>query len=260
MLTRFKKTCALLVNLTVSDFKKRYWGSILGIIWAFIQPLITILLFWFVFQVGFRSTPVDDAPFILWLSCAFIPWNFFAESVQTATNSVMENNFLVKKVVFKLEILPLIKVCSSMFVHLFFIVFLIVMFSVYRYEFTWYYLQIPYYLLASTLLIIGISWITSSLVLFFKDISQIVALLIQFGFWLTPIFYSLDTIPDKYQALIKINPMYYITDGYRRIFIFRQWFWQDMKLTIYFWVVTLVLFFLGFFMFRKLKSHFADVI
>ncbi|WP_339798968.1 ABC transporter permease [Paenibacillus sp. FSL R5-0744] len=250
----------LIIELSKSDFKKRYFGSYLGIIWAFIQPLISLLLFWFVFQVGFRSTPIDDAPFILWLACAIIPWNFFADAVQTSTNSVIENSFLVKKVVFKLEILPVIKIYSALFVHLFFILFLLVMFFLYGYSFSLYYLQIFYYLFASILLVLGISWITSSVVLFFKDTAQIVIMFVQFGFWLTPIFYSINTIPERYQFLLKLNPMYYITDGYRRIFIYKQWFWQDMKLTIYFWIVTIILLFTGYFLYRKLKPHFADVL
>ncbi|WP_049825260.1 ABC transporter permease [Paenibacillus sp. 1-18] len=260
MWAEFIKTQKLIISLAKSDFKKRYMGSYLGTVWAFIQPLVTILLFWFVFQVGFRSTPIDDAPFILWLICAMIPWNFFTEAWQTSTTSVLDNNFLVKKVVFKLEILPIIRIYSSLFVHLFFLVFLVIMFTVYKYDFTVYYFQIFYYLIATFLLVVGLSWITSSILLFFKDTSQIVALLVQFGFWLTPIMYPLKMIPEKYSFLFKANPMYYITDGYRRIFIYRQWFWQDMKLTIYFWVVTLAMLIVGYFLYRKLKPHFADVI
>lgn len=260
MILKLKTMHKLIIELSKSDFKKRYFGSYLGIIWAFIQPLISLLLFWFVFQVGFRSTPIDDAPFILWLACAIIPWNFFADAVQTSTNSVIENSFLVKKVVFKLEILPVIKIYSALFVHLFFILFLLVMFFLYGYSFSLYYLQIFYYLFASILLVLGISWITSSVVLFFKDTAQIVIMFVQFGFWLTPIFYSINTIPERYQFLLKLNPMYYITDGYRRIFIYKQWFWQDMKLTIYFWIVTIILLFTGYFLYRKLKPHFADVL
>lgn len=260
MYSEFVKMRRLIFDLAKSDFKKRYLGSYFGAVWAFIQPLVTILLFWFVFQVGFRSTPVDDAPFILWLICAMIPWNFFSDAFQTATTSVTDNNFLVKKVVFKLEILPIIRICSSLFVHLFFLVFLILMFAIYKYEFTLYYLQIFYYLIATVLLVVGLSWITSSVLLFFKDTAQIVALIVQFGFWLTPIMYPLKMIPEKYVFFFKANPMYYITDGYRRIFIYRQWFWQDMKLTIYFWSFTLVTLVVGYFLYRKLKPHFADVL
>lgn len=260
MFTDFKRKYNLLFDLTISDFRKRYLGSYLGVIWAFVQPLISILLFWFVFQVGFRSTPIDDVPFILWLSCAIIPWNFYSDSIQSSTNSILENSFLVKKVVFKLEILPIVKISSALIVHLFFIVFIFVMFFIYGYGFSIYNLQVFYYLIASVLLVIGISWITSSLVLFLKDTSQIVAMAMQLGFWLTPIFYPLEMIPDKLQFLFKLNPMFYITNGYRDTFIYKEWFWEHPLLTIYFWIVTLLLLYIGFLLFRKLKPHFADVL
>lgn len=250
----------LILSLSKSDFKKRYFGSYLGILWAFVQPLISILLFWFVFQVGFRSTPVNDVPFILWLSCAIIPWNFFADAVSSATNSIQESSYIVKKVVFKLEILPVVKIYASLFVHLFFVIFLLAMFLFYGYGFSVYYLQVFYYLLATILLVLGISWITSALVLFLKDTAQIVAMLLQIGFWLTPIFYTLETVPEKYWFFFKMNPMYYITNGYRNTFIYKQWFWQDMKLTIYFWIVTLILLVAGYVLFKKMKPHFADVL
>ena len=249
----------MIINLARTDFKKRYFGSFLGITWAFIQPLITILLFWFVFQVGFRNTPIDDVPFILWLSCAMIPWNFFAESVQSSTGSILENNFLIKKMVFKSEILPISKVYAALFVHLFFIVFLLVMFLIYGYGFSVYYFQVFYYLAACIVLVIGLSWITSSLMVFLKDTGQVVAMLLQFGFWLTPIFYSITLIPDRFLVFYKLNPMFYITEGYRNTFIYHQWFWESPG-TLYFWVVALSLLGIGYFMFRKLKSHFADVL
>lgn len=260
MFMKFKKKYNLLIDLTKSDFKKRYLGSYLGVIWAFVQPLISILLFWFVFQVGFRSTPVDDVPFILWLSCAIIPWNFYSDAVQSSTSSIMENSFLVKKVVFRLEILPIVKIGSALIVHSFFIVFLFSMFFIYGYGFSVYHLQVPYLLIGSILLVLGISWITSSLVLFFKDTSQIVAMVMQLGFWLTPIFYPLEMVPDKLQFIFKLNPMYYITNGYRDAFIYKQWFWEHPLLTLYFWVTTLSLLLIGYILFKKLKPHFADVL
>lgn len=87
----------LLIDLTLKDFKKKYVGSYLGILWAFVTPIITIGVFWFVFEVGFKSAPVDNFPFILWLSCGMIPWFFITDVLNNGTNSVIENDYLVKK-------------------------------------------------------------------------------------------------------------------------------------------------------------------
>lgn len=250
----------LILELAKRDLKVRYLGSYLGILWAFILPTINILIFWFVFQVGFKSTPVDNFPFILWLLPGIIPWNFFSDSLMGATNSVLDNSYLVKKVVFRVSILPLIRVLSALFVHLFFIAFLFIMFFVYGYKPSIYNLQVFYYLFATVSLVLGLSWITSSLVIFFKDLGHLVAMLLQFGFWLTPIFWTAKTLPLKYHFLLKLNPVYYIVEGYRETFIYHEWFWQHYKLTLNFWGITMSSLLIGVFLFKKLRPHFADVL
>lgn len=254
------KSRTLIFELTRRDFKTKYLGSYFGIFWAFVQPTLTILIFWFVFQVGFKSRPVADFPFILWFLAGMIPWFFFTDCVSSATNSIIENSYLVNKVVFRVSILPIIKIITSLLIHIFFILFTFVMFFSYGYPPSIYSLQIIYYVVALTILLLGISWLTSSMVIFLKDISQVVAIVLQFGFWLTPVFWSIDMIPEKYQFLIKLNPLYYIVEGYRNTFIYHKWFWEDMWLTTYFWVVTLVVFAGGAYVFKRLRPHFADVL
>ncbi|MNI39229.1 Teichoic acid translocation permease protein TagG [compost metagenome] len=189
-----------------------------------------------------------------------IPWNFFADSLNSSSNSIIEYSYLVKKVVFRVSILPIVKIYSALFVHFFFILFLFVMFMFYGYSPSIYYLQLPYYLGSMIVLVIGLSWLTASLAVFLKDVGQIVAMLIQFGFWLTPIFYSLEIVPDKYAFILKLNPMFYIIEGYRETFIYNKWFWEHPNLTLNFWVVTIIILTVGIVLFKKLKPHFADVL
>jgi len=191
------KNRTLLWSLTKNDFKQKYLGNMLGVAWAFIQPTATILIFWFVFQVGFKSQPVDDFPFILWLVAGMFPWFFFADGMSTGTNSIVANSFLVKKVVFRVSLLPIISLLSALAIHIFFIFFMFGMFIYYGYSPELYWLQTLYYLFATVVLLLGSSWITSSVVVFFKDIGQLVAMVIQFGFWLTPIFWNMSMVPPK---------------------------------------------------------------
>ncbi|MBP1934762.1 ABC transporter permease [Ammoniphilus resinae] len=254
------KSRRLIYELSKKDLQVRYLGSYLGILWAFIQPIVTILIFWFIFQVGFKFTPVDNFPFILWFVPAFLSWNFFADCLQSATNSVIENSYLVKKVVFRVSILPIIKINSALLVHCFFIVFLLGMFVYYGYDLSLYNLQVFYYLFATVILVLGLSFITSSLVIFLKDVGQFISMILQFGFWITPIFWTLETVPDKFHSLIRLNPMYYIVEGYRDSFVYNQWFWEKPDLAIYFWTVSVFLFILGLVIFKRLRPHFADVL
>jgi ABC-type polysaccharide/polyol phosphate export permease len=251
---------ALLWSLTKNDFKQRFLGNMFGIAWAIIQPTVTILIFWFVFQVGFKSQPVDNFPFILWFIAGVLPWFFFSEALATGTNSILDNSFLVKKIVFRISLLPIIKLITALIVHLFFILFMIGMFLFYGYGFELYWLQIIYYLFATLILALGISWITSSVVVFFKDVGQFVSMILQFGFWLTPIFWSLKMVPEQYHWIIKLNPVVYIIDGYRNSMIYHVWFWHDLGSSIYFWLITGIIFVLGGLTFKKLRPHFADVL
>lgn len=250
----------LIWELTKKDFQQRYIGNYLGILWAFIQPAITVLIFWFVFQVGFKSMPIDNFPFILWLCCGMFPWFFFCDSVNSATNSIIGNSYLVKKVVFRVSLLPMVQILSAFTIHLFFALLLFVMFIVYGYWTSIYNIQIIYYDFALVCLLFGLSLITSTLVVFLKDIGQLVSMCIQFGFWGTPIFWSLKMLPEKYQWIFKINPMYYIVNGYRDAFINHKWFWEHELNSIVFWVITGLIMFVGVFLFKKLRPHFADVI
>ena len=254
------KNRAVFKSLVINDFKQRYLGSYLGILWAFIQPLITVLIFWFVFQVGFKAQPVSEVPFVLWLVAGMFPWFFFNDALSNATNAILENAYLVKKVVFKVAFLPIIKIISALLVHLFFVGVLYMLFLLYGYSFNLYWLQVFYYLFATIVLVLGISYFTSSVVAFFRDMNQLVAMLLQFGFWMTPIFWSIDMIPAKYQWFLKLNPMFYIVEGYRDSMIHHIWFWEKPLLTLYFWTVAIGMLWIGFSTFRRLKPHFADVL
>ena len=109
-------------------------------------------------------------------------------------------------------------------------------------------------------LITGLSWITSSLIIFVRDVGQMVSMVLQFGFWMTPILWNIQMIPDKYQRFMKLNPAYYITEGYRNSLMSGTWFWEYPRWTMEFWIFTGFVFILGAILFLKLRPHFADVL
>lgn len=251
----------LLLALIKNDFKKQYLGSYLGLLWAFIQPVTFILVIWFVFEIGFRAGPVTgDTPFFLWLICGMIPWFFFADAVSSGANAIVANNFLVKKVAFRVGVLPLVPLGSSIIIHLFLLVLLIFAFLLYGKKPTIYWLQIPYFLFCSVLLILGLSWFASALRVFIKDVGNFVAVVLQIGFWATPIFWSIDLLPEKHQYIIKLNPMAYIINGYRDAFVNQVWFWENNIVTLYFWGATMVILVTGIIVFKRLRPHFGDVL
>jgi len=251
---------SLILDLAKNDLKSRFAGSYLGIIWTVIQPLVTILVFWFVFEVGFKSAPVNSVPFILWFIPAYLSWSFFADALSTSTNTMYEYSYLVKKVKFRVSVLPTVKILSALFIHIFFICFIVVIFAIYGEPFKIQYLQVLYYCGAMIILLTGLSWLLSALAPFLKDLTQFVGVVLQIGFWVTPIFWSAEGLSPKIAMIMKLNPMYYITRGYRDCFIDGLWFWQRGNTNIYFWAVTAICFLVGAIVFQKLRPHFADVL
>ncbi len=247
-----------LFRLAVNDFKAKYSRSLFGVIWAFVQPLVTILVFWFVFEMGFKSAPIDDFPFILWFIPAYIPWIFFNDILISSSNCLYEYNYLVKKVKFRVSVLPIMKIVSAFFVHIFFILFIYFIFMLYGHKINIYFFQAFYYTFALIIFSMGLSWAVSALSVFFKDLVQLISMFLQIGFWATPIFWNPDKMEPWVAKILKINPIYYIVRGYRDSFVYNIPFWQRINTSIYFWSVTIILFIVGAVIFKKLRPHLAD--
>lgn len=253
---------ALILNLAKNDFKTKYAGSYLGIFWAFVQPIVTILVYWFVFSVGLKSGKVDNYPFVLYLVSGIVPWFFFQDALNSGTNALIEYNYLVKKVVFKISILPIVKIVSALFVHVFFVTFSLILCWCYGYAPSIYTIQILYYSACTFLLSLGLVYATSAMVIFFRDLTQIISIVLQVGVWMTPIMWDLNMLAGNslLMKLFKLNPMYYIVSGYRDSMLGKVWFWEHWGWTLYFWVIVAILFVLGTIIFKRLKPHFADVL
>ena len=255
----------LIWKLAKNDFKTKYAGSYLGIIWAFVQPVITILVYWLVFEKGFSAKAEMfksgvEVPFVVYLTSGLVPRFFFSEAVSSSPNALIEYNYLVKKVVFKISILPLIKILAACFIHVFFVGVLLVIYLIYGYPPSLYLLQLIYYSFCMFVLVLAMSYTLCSVVVFFRDLSQIISIGLQIGMWATPILWNLDALSPEWIMILKLNPLVYIVNGYRSAIYEKEWFFRDFFSTMYFWIVTVVLFGLGAVIFKRLKVHFADVL
>mgnify|MGYP002512074298 FL=1 len=255
----------LIWKLAKNDFKNRFAGSYLGKVWAFVQPVITVALYWFVFDyvMGARAEALAGTiqiPYVIWLTAGLVPWFFFSEAITGGTMALLEYSYLVKKVVFKISVIPIIKIISASFTHIFFVCFMLVVYVCMGYTPDLYLLQIPYFSFCLFLFVLALVYSTCAMVVFFRDLAQIINIGLQIGMWATPILWDLNTVPPVMQFVLKINPMFYIVNGFRSAMFENTWFWQDFYSTMYFWIVTVVLFGIGALIFRRLKVHFADVL
>lgn len=252
----------LIRELVKRDFKKYYKDSMLGFIWAILEPLSLALIMWFAFTYGLRVGKGNmDMPFICYLFTGNLAWDYFSGAFFGSTNVILEYSFLVKKVDFRLSVLPVVKLLSSSIISLIFFGIVTLILAGNGIYPTFYWFQILYYFFAMMVLTLGVSWITSSITVFVKDIRHIVSIFIKFGFWATPILWNPNMLPEKLKIIVKLNPMAYIVNGYRNSLVYGRPFWQDsLSSILYFWILAFFFLFFGIIVFRKLKPHFADVI
>lgn len=253
----------LIWKLAKNDFKTRYAGSYMGFFWALVQPVVTVLLYYIVFDKIFGDrAPLSkgEVPHVLFLTAGLVPWFFFSEALNGGTMALLEYNYLVKKVVFKISILPIIKVIAATFIHGFFVLVLLSVAFGYGFYPSIYTIQLLYYSFCLFMLVLAITYSTCSIVIFFRDLGQIIAIVLQIGMWATPILWDLSIATPKIAVFLKLNPLVYIVNGYRSAIWGKQWFFEDFFSTMYFWIVTVVLFGIGALIFKRLKVHFADVL
>lgn len=261
------KNRTLIWRLSKNDFKGRFAGSMLGRVWGFIMPVVMVLVYWFAFEKGLRVNAARTAaglevPFILFLVSGLVPWFYFQDALSGGAAALTDYSYLVKKVVFEIRVLPMVKVVSALFTHIFFVVIAVILYSCYGFFPDLYTLQIVYYSFALIMLCIGLAYLNCAINVFVKDWAQIIGIVLQVGIWITPIMWDFKTleIPAWASVLIKLNPMYYIVMGYRESFMEKVWFFESPLLTLYFWIFCLFVLWLGMTVFNRLRDHFADVL
>ena len=237
----------------------------MGIVWALAQPVVTVCMYYVVFDRVFQSRAQAvsggvEVPYVLFLTAGLVPWFFFSEALTNGTTSLLEYNYLVKKVLFKISILPIIKIIAAMFIHVFFTFVLMIIACVYGYYPSIYWIQIIYYMGCEFILVLSISYATCAIVVFFRDLLQIISIGLQVFQWLTPILWNMDIVPDQYKWIVKLNPMTYIVDGFRNAIYGDTWFFEHFYSSTYFWIFVVAVFCFGALIFKRSKPHFADVL
>lgn len=259
----------LVMMMTRRELISQYVGSGLGPVWMVIHPIVMITVYWFVFSVGFKVRPTGNAPFVVWLTAGLAPWFLFSNIVSGSTPSIVDQAHLIKKTIFTPQVLPLIKTCSSMVNHIIFLLILLILILFQHMPILIWFIQLIYYLVCLIVLALGISWFTATLFVFIRDVNQIVSVVLQVGFWVTPIFWNLNEMmsrPHKKKIiviilkLLKLNPVCYIVQGFRDSLIYGRPFWDHPVYTLYFWCFTIVVLGIGILVFVRLRPQFSDVL
>ncbi len=250
----------LIWQLALHDLRARYAATVVGSVWAIINPVIMFLVFWFVSTYGLRISFETGPPYFLVLFCGFIPWMAFSEALSTASGAVLSHAYLVRKIAFPLEILPIVSIVSAIIVHFFLVVLLIIIVLVSGVHPTLYFVQVIYFTLAMVAFVTGLAWLFSALNVFNRDVGQALNAIITIWFWATPILWPVPRHSQWALWILKLNPMFYVVEGYRNAFLYARPPWALWPLDLYFWGVTAAFFVAGGVAFRRLKPHFADAL
>jgi ABC-2 type transport system permease protein len=207
----------ILCSLTARNIKIKYKDTWFGFVWVLLQPLCTIAILSFVFSQVIR---LDIKNFPLFLCVGILPWTYFSSALTEATSSLIANGNLVLKVQFPREVLPLSYCLSNLFDFLFSLTVLLLILYVCRIPLSFFSLcMLLPLILCQLLFVFGLSMILSVLNVFYKDIGHLLSIALMFWFYLTPIFYSLDQIPEVYQTWYSMNPMAYFIEAYRMVLL-----------------------------------------
>jgi lipopolysaccharide transport system permease protein len=253
----------LIYQMTKREVIGRYKGSVFGLAWSFFNPVLILVIYTFVFSVVFKarwgtSTSDSKTEFALILFVGLIIFNLFSETINRAPGLILNNVNYVKKVVFPLEILPVINFAAALFHALISVTAMLLAFLLLNGFINWTAIFLPIVLLPFALLTLGISWFIASLGVFARDIGQAIGVVITLLMFLSPVFYPITALPEQFQIWILLNPISFIIEQARAVLFFGQlpdWFW----LGLYFIFATIVML-LGYAWFQKTRKGFADVL
>lgn len=246
----------LLGFLVWRDIKIRYRQTLLGGLWAILQPLIAMFIFTFVFHrlAGVKS---DGPPYPLFAFAGLTPWTFFSSAVSQSSNSLVANQQLVSKVYFPRIFIPMGSVAALLLDMGLSLGLLFLMTFYYHWPISLKIFLLPIFIVSAGLSASGVGLVLSALNVSFRDVKYAVPFLVQMGIFVTPVIYPIHYIPERWQALMGLNPMAGVVLGFRYALLGSAAPWSTMCTSL---VVSVVLFMLGLLIFRRMESRFADVI
>lgn len=251
----------LVLSLAKRELAARYKGSVLGILWAVLTPIVMIAIFTIIFAGIFKAkfgASNSNWDYALYLFCGLLPWNAFQESVQLSSTTIVGHANLVKRVVFPLETLPVAQSLAAVANQMFGTIALLLALLIIHRELHTTIVLLPVLLIPQFIATLGAAWLLAALGVFVRDIVQGISLVLMAWLYLTPIIYPESMVPARYQSLVNLNPFTPLVRSYRRIIL--EGAFPDWRGLTYFAVFALASFLVGYWWFAKSRKNFADVI
>jgi len=246
----------LLFFLVWRDIKVRYRQTVLGVVWAILQPLLTMVIFSVIFGQLARM-PSDGHPYPVFVYAALLPWTFFAAAIGTSGGSLVGSSHLVSKVYFPRLIIPLSSVGAGLVDLLISTGILLLMMLYYGVGWSWNLLAAPLLLLAVIFTALGVGTLLSALTVAYRDFTHLTPFMVQIWMFITPVIFPLSLVPERWQWLMFLNPMTGLVEGFRSAFLDRPFDLTGLSISF---VIAIVIFLTGVAFFEKVERRFADII
>lgn len=243
----------LLSNSVKKEIRGKYKGAWLGVLWSYLNPLLMLVVYSFVFSIIMR---VQIENYSMYLFTALIPWNFFVTSISQGSLSVIANGSILKKVYFPREIIPLSSVTANTVNFMVSCLIIFFFLAISGIGFSIYILFLPFVILIQYILLNGIVFFLSSMTVYARDLEHIISVILMAGIYATPIFYTLDMVPGKFKPLIKLNPMTHVINGYRDVMFYKRM--PNLKALGIILGVSILIFTLGYIFFKKTEKSFVE--
>ncbi|MDR0138831.1 ABC transporter permease [Metabacillus idriensis] len=251
----------LILRLAIYEVKSKYLMHYLGVFWEFLNPAIQLFVYWFVIGIGIRGGgDINGFPYFIWLLTGIIPWFFLSRSVSQGSSSVFRKVSLVSKMKFPVSVLPTISIISSSFIFLIMLIILFIILAIYGVGIHLTLIQIPYYLISMFVFLFAITLLFSTISVVVRDFQSLLQQGMRVLFYLTPILWDQSLFSPLIQNILRLNPFFYLVNGFRDSLLGTGWFYQDLTYTLYFWSLTLLILFIGATVHIKLRNRFVDYI
>ncbi|MDZ5711297.1 ABC transporter permease [Jeotgalibacillus haloalkalitolerans] len=250
----------LIQRLGLFEIKSTNNNNYLGFAWELINPGIQLLVFWFVFGYGIRENEgVDGVPFFLWLFAGLLIWFFVQPSILHGSKSIYTRIKMIAKMSFPTSAIPSFVMMSKFYPHLALLAIAVVIFQFSGFPISVYYLQIPYFMFATIVFVFAINLITSTLATIIRDVQMIVQAVLRMLIYVSPILWVSFRLPEFVQVIMKINPLYYLIEGYRAAFFYQNWYFiEQWEYTLGFWTGMFVLLLIGSMIHVKFRNQLID--
>lgn len=252
-------------RIAVYDYRMGGKDSYLGRIWNVLSPLIQIAAYWFVFGLGIRGGRDVEyegrtIPYLAWMLCGLIPWLFINGGIVRGAGSVYSKATTALRLRYPIATIPAGSILVELFNHVVMLVILVVTMLAYKMWPSLYWLNLIYYIAAAYLMLTALALLTSTLTMIARDFQLLINSLMRLLFFMTPVLWTMENLPDKYQRILQLNPCLYIVDGFRDSLLYNVNFWEKPAEMIYFWAFFAVLLVIGCNAQKRYKDHFLDLL